>query len=79
MLDILWERTHGERKRVLFVAEKIPSQGWAAQVAAAAQADPGNAPHLTIDAAMLLVQTQLTRANATRACTRADVQQPSNT
>jgi len=57
------------------VADIIAREGWATQVAAAAQADPANAPHLTIDAAMLLVQTQLTRAGATRACTRAEVQQ----
>lgn len=75
MLNLLWERNHGERKRVLYAAETIALEGWAAQVAAAAQADPTNAPHLTIDAAMLLVQTQLTRAGSTRACTRAEVQQ----
>jgi DNA primase len=73
MLDILWERAHGERKRVLFAAETIAGEGWATQVASGAQADPDNAPHLTIDAAMLLVQAALTRANATRACTRGEV------
>jgi hypothetical protein len=74
MVDVLWERDHGERKRVTFLAETIAREGWAAQVAVAEQADPANAPHLTIDAAMLLVQEQLTRAGATRACTRAEVQ-----
>lgn len=75
MVDVLWERNHGERKRVLYAAETIAREGWAAQVAAAAQADPADAPHLTIDAAMLLVQTELTRAGAKRACTRVEVQQ----
>jgi DNA primase len=75
MVDVLWERNHGERKRVLYAAETIAREGWAAQTAAAAQADPTNAAHLTIDAAMLLVQTQLTRAGAERACTRAEAQQ----
>jgi hypothetical protein len=75
MIDVLWERDHGERKRVLYAAETIAREGWAAQVAAATQADPADAPHLTIDAAMLVVQTQLTRADVTRACTRAEVDQ----
>ncbi|MGC1380468.1 MAG: hypothetical protein WA814_05540, partial [Candidatus Baltobacteraceae bacterium] len=74
ILDVLWERKHGERKRVRYAAETIVREGWAAQLAAAAQADPADAPHLTVDAAMLLVQTELTRVGATRACTRTEAQ-----
>jgi hypothetical protein len=74
ILDVLWERNHGECKRVMYVAETITREGWAVHVAAAAQADPADAPHLTIDAAMLLVQSQLTRVGATRACTRYEVE-----
>jgi DNA primase len=74
MLDVLWERTHGERKRVLFAAETIARDGWALQVAAASQADPENAAPLTLEVAHALVQTALIHAGATRACTRDEVQ-----
>jgi len=73
MLDVLWDRTHGERKRVAYAAQVITEEGYAAQAAAAAQADPPNAAHLTLDAAMLLVQQNLTNAGATRACTRDEI------
>ncbi len=73
MLDVLWDRDHGERKRVAYAARVIADEGWNAQAAAATQADPPNAAHLTLDAAMLLVQQHLTRAGATRACTREEI------
>lgn len=73
MLDVLWERAHGERKRVRFAAETIAHDGWALQVAAATQADPENTASLTPEVAWTLVQTALTRTGATRACTREEV------
>jgi bifunctional non-homologous end joining protein LigD len=73
MVDVLWNREHGERKRVAYAARVIAEQGHAAQIAAAEQADPQNAAHLTIDAAMLLVQEKLTSAGAVRACTRDEI------
>ncbi len=72
--DVLWERRHGRRKRVTYVANVLLQDGWNMQVAAATQADPANAAHLTIDAAMMLVQQRLTAANATRACTRDEIE-----
>lgn len=73
MTDVLWNRNHGERKRIAYAAGVIAEEGWKAQIAAATQADPQNAAHLTVDAAMLLVQQHLTAAGATRACTREEI------
>ncbi len=74
MLDALWERQHGERKRIAYAADVIRTEGWKSQVAAATQADPADAAHITLDAAMLLVQQYLTAANATRACTHDEIE-----
>jgi len=38
------------------------------------QSDRGEAPHLTIDAAMLLVDAALKAAGSTQACTREEVE-----
>jgi hypothetical protein len=72
--DLLWSRTHGEAKRVADVAEILKREGWKAQTIAAQQGGPANAPHLTIDAAMLVVDEALRAAGSTIACTRAEVE-----
>lgn len=73
--DLLWERRHGESKRVATVAALIVQQGWNAQKIAAEQGGPQNAPHLTVDAAMLLVDEALKTAGSTQACTREEVEE----
>jgi hypothetical protein len=72
--DLTWERRHGRAKRVAVVTELIHREGWASQVTAAEQSDRGEAPHLTIDAAMLLVDAALKAAGSTQACTREEVE-----
>ncbi len=72
--DLLWERTHGERKRIAVVAHLIRQEGWNAQVTAAQQGGPANAPLLTVDAAMLLVDAALRAAGSVQACTRDQVE-----
>jgi DNA primase len=72
--DLTWEREHGHAKRVTVVAALIHREGWASQVAAAEQSDRGEAPHLTVDAAMLLVDAALKVAGSTQACTREEVE-----
>jgi len=72
--DLLWERTHGERKRIAVVADLIRREGWNAQVTAAQQGGPANAPLLTVDSAMLLVDAALRAAGSVQACTRDQVQ-----
>lgn len=71
--DLLWERTHGERKRIAVIAHLIRQEGWKAQVTAARQGGPVNAPLLTVDAAMFLVDAALRAAGSVRACTRDQV------
>ena len=72
--DLLWQRRHGSSKRVATVAAIIRREGWKAQTIAAQQGGPANAPHLTIDAAMLMVDESLRIAGSTQACTREEVQ-----
>jgi hypothetical protein len=72
--DVLWERRHGAAKRVATVAGLVVSEGWRAQVTAAEQGGPGNAPRLTVDAAMVLVDAALRAVGSAQACTRAEVE-----
>lgn len=72
--DLLWERTHGLRKRIATIAHLVREAGWNAQVTAAQQGGRTNAPLLTIDAAMLLVDASLHALGSMQACTREDVQ-----
>ena len=71
--DLVWERRHGAAKRVSMVAEIIAREGWRAQVTAAEQGGPANAPRLTVDAAMLLVDAALRASGSVQACTRAEI------
>ena len=73
--DLLWERNHGEGKRVGTVAELIAREAWKAQVTAAKQGGRSNAPDVTTDAAMLLVDEALQTAGSTQACTREEVEE----
>ncbi|HEY2475411.1 MAG TPA: hypothetical protein VGI19_11495 [Candidatus Cybelea sp.] len=73
--DLLWDRRHGKTKRVATVAALIVQQGWNAQKIAAAQGGPQNAPRVTVDAAMLLVDEALRTAGSTQACTKDEVEQ----
>jgi hypothetical protein len=73
-LDVLWERRHGAAKRVATVAQLVAREGWQAQRTAAEQGGPANAPRLTLDAAMLLVDAALRSAGSAQACTRAEVE-----
>lgn len=72
--DVLWEQRHGGAKRVSTVARLVVREGWRAQVTAAEQAGPGNAPRLTVDAAMVLVDAALRAVGSAQACTRAEVE-----
>ncbi len=70
----LWEREHGERKRIAVICEIIAAAGWRDQVGAARTGDPHDAPRLDEDAAMMLVDEQLLgNEGSQQPCTRADV------
>jgi hypothetical protein len=72
--DVLWERRHGSAKRVSTVAQLVVREEWRAQVTAAEQGGPANAPRLTVDAAMVLVDAALRAVGSAQACTRAEVE-----
>ena len=59
-VDILWTRRHGAAKRVAVATELLWRIGWEQQRALAGSTDP---PHLTEDAAMLLVDQALRESN----------------
>jgi DNA primase len=71
--DLAWDRRHGRTKRIATLVTLIHREGWREQCAAAAQPPPRNAPHLTIDAAMFLVDQALRAAGSTSSCSRDEV------
>lgn len=74
LTDLQWSREHGERKRLQTVADLITSAGWHLQEIAVSQGGPSAATHLTIDAAMALVDEALSLEGAHSACTREEMQ-----
>jgi restriction endonuclease len=60
LVDILWERRHGAAKRVAVATELLWRIGWEQQ---RALGDATGPPHLTEDAAMLLVDQALRETN----------------
>lgn len=69
--DLLWERRHGRAKRVRLIADAIVHTGCTTQ--AAYHGDPSQAPRITEDVAMLLVDQDLAAQGSSATCTRADV------
>jgi hypothetical protein len=74
LMDLLWNRDHGMGKRVRVVAALIQQVGWDLQLTAARTGTPADAPLLTIDTAMALVDQALARVGSTQACTREEVE-----
>jgi hypothetical protein len=73
LMDLLWNRDHGLGKRVRVVAALIQQAGWDLQTTAARTGTPADAPLLTIDTAMALVDQELARLGSTQGCTREEV------
>ena len=71
--DIVWERRHGKAKRVRTIVNILKEEGWKAQVLAARQSPREEAPLLTEDAAMMLVNGWLEQHGASSGCTRVDI------
>jgi hypothetical protein len=69
--SIAWERKHGRAKRVRVIAEMLVDIGWNEQRGTAG--DPGDAPAIDEDAAMLLTDDRLCGAGSLAHCTREDV------
>ena len=74
LMDLLWNRDHGMGKRVRVVAALIQRVGWDLQLTAARTGAPTDAPLLTIDTAMALVDQTLARLGSTQGCTRDEVE-----
>lgn len=74
IMDLQWNRSHGEGKRAHIVAEIVQDSGWAMQCAAVQAGPPQNAPVLNVDAAMMLVDQALLAKGCKVSCTRDQVQ-----
>lgn len=75
--DLLWERLHGINKRVTLIQHYICEEGWNQQLAFAKTGPApvvSQAPRLTVDAAMMLVDQRLAEEGARGACARAEVE-----
>jgi DNA primase len=72
LMDLLWNRDHGMGKRVRVVAALIQQSGWDLQTTAARTGAPADAPLLTIDTAMALVDQALARLGSTQGCTHGE-------
>lgn len=69
--DLLWERRHGRAKRVRLIADAIVRTGWTTQ--AGYRGDPAQAPKITEDVAMVLVNSDLAAQGSFATCSRDDV------
>lgn len=68
---LLWERRHGQPKRVRFIADAILRTGWTTQRAYEGAA--ADAPSITEDVAMVLVNQDLAAEGSSATCSREDV------
>lgn len=74
LADLAWDREHGEEKRLTVIASVLHTTAWNAQKALVGRVDAEDAPALTVDAALMLVDTALQEAKATGGATRAEVE-----
>jgi hypothetical protein len=68
---VLWERRHGRPKRVALIADAIVRSGWAMQQSY--RNAPDEAPRLTEDVVMVLVNEDLVVQGSAARCDRDDV------
>ncbi len=73
LTDLVWSRSHGEEKRELVVRQILRREGYAAQCTLIGEVTAADAPVLSLDAAMLLVESALRRAGAKSGATREEV------
>jgi len=71
--EIEWQRGHGAAKRAAVVCDGLVEAGWNAQLAAADFHAPAQAPLLTEDAGMLLVDEYLRNHGSHTPCTRGEI------
>jgi DNA primase len=73
LTDLEWNRHHGPEKRAAVVRHILRREGYAAQCTMVGEVPASDAPVLSLDAAMLLVETALRREGATAGATRDEV------
>jgi hypothetical protein len=73
--EIEWQRNHGKAKRAAVICDAVTAAGWNAQVAAADFHAPAQAPLLTEDAGMLLVDEYLRSHGSHTPCTRDEIRE----
>ena len=71
--DAVWDAAHGEAKRIAAICEILESIA-ARQQRVALAAPAAEAPHLDVDAAMLILDEHFAAGNSPARCTRADVE-----
>jgi hypothetical protein len=74
LADLAWSREHGTQKRLAVIAKLLHETAWNAQKALVGRVEARDAPALTVDAALMLVDTALQQAKATGGATRAEVE-----
>jgi hypothetical protein len=72
--DLAWDRAHGAEKRLAVIADLLHRTAWAAQCEVVRQVKPADAPVVTLDSALLIVDAALAAAKATGGATRAEVE-----
>ena len=73
LTDLEWSRAHGPRKRHTVICDALRETGWAAQILAADYRASAEAPLLTEDAAIMLVDQTLAAHGPHTACRRDDI------
>ena len=74
-MELEWQRNHGLAKRAAVICDAVCEAGWNAQVAAVDFHAPAEAPLLTEDAGMLLVDEYLRTRGSHTACTRDEIRE----
>ncbi len=74
LADLEWSRSHGPEKRAEVIRRILRREGYTAQCTLVGEVKPSDAPVLSLDAAILLVETALLHAGAKTGATREEVQ-----
>ena len=73
LASLEWQRIHGAEKRVLYVRQILRREGYATQRSLVGRVARDEAPVLSLDAAMLLVEAELQKAGITNMATREEI------
>ena len=74
LTDLAWAREHGAEKRLAVITSLLHKTAWNAQKALVGRVSAQDAPALTVDAALMLIDTALQEAKATGGASRTEVE-----